>query len=159
MRPPEPLATELLTAPHVATLATHDADGAIHAVAMWFQWDGAETIHLPTSGASRKVRNVRRDPRATVLVHDSRGGLDVRGLTLAGHIEVLEGAEASAIADAVHRRYVEAHGLALAPVADFLAYDDVVLALAIEQASGWDETATEAARALRTSGAAIPPPR
>ncbi|MEZ5101009.1 MAG: pyridoxamine 5'-phosphate oxidase family protein [Thermoleophilia bacterium] len=159
MRPPEPLATELLTAPHVATLATHDADGAIHAVAMWFRWDGDETIHLPTSGASHKVRNARRDPRATVLVHDSRGGLDVRGLTLAGRVEVLEGEVAAAIADAVHRRYVEAPGLALPPVADFLAHDDVVLALTIERASGWDETRTEAARALRASGAAIPPPR
>jgi Pyridoxamine 5'-phosphate oxidase len=48
---------------------------------MWFLWDG-EALLIPTSRRTRKARNLQRDPRATVMIDDSRGGLDLRGVTL-----------------------------------------------------------------------------
>ena len=148
---PEPLATELLNAPLVANLATLNADGSIHLVPVWFLSEGL-TLLVPTSGKSRKARNLERNPRSTVMLHESRGGIDVRGLTLAGHASIVGGAEAVALNDRVHRKYVNARGLSLESVRDFLASDDVTLRFVVEQATWWDETETDAARDLRDSG-------
>jgi PPOX class probable F420-dependent enzyme len=154
---PEPLASEILTAPHVASLATLNEDGTAHLVAVWFDWDG-EALLVPTSGASRKARNLGRDPRATVMVHDSRGGLDVRGLSIVCRGEVIRGPAALAANDRAHLRYVTRQGLDLAAVAAFLGEgDDVTLRLLPERVTSWDETDTPAARALRASGEFVPP--
>ena len=66
----EDLPRELLHARLTATLATFAGDGSIHVVAMWFLWDG-DAVLIPTSHATRKVRNLERDPRATVMIDDS----------------------------------------------------------------------------------------
>jgi PPOX class probable F420-dependent enzyme len=154
---PEPLASEILAAPHVASLATLNEDGTTHLVAVWFAWDG-EAVLVPTSGASRKARNLERDPRATFMVHDSRGGLDVRGLTLVCRGEVMRGPAALEANDAVHLRYVTRRGLELPDVREFLGDgDDVTLRLTPERVTWWDETGTAAARSLRASGELVPP--
>jgi len=58
----------------VATLATLDADGAPHLVPITFVLSGDELFtavdHKPkTTRALKRLANVRRDPRVTVLVH------------------------------------------------------------------------------------------
>jgi nitroimidazol reductase NimA-like FMN-containing flavoprotein (pyridoxamine 5'-phosphate oxidase superfamily) len=58
----DPLVRELLEAPLIARLATHDPTQTIHLVAVWFRWDG-EALYIPTKGDQRKVRNVVADPR------------------------------------------------------------------------------------------------
>ena len=151
---PEPLATELLTSPLVANLATLNADWSIHLVPVWFLSERLALL-VPTSGNSRKARNLERDPRSTVMLHESRGGIDVRGLTLVGHAQIVRGAEAVALNDRIHRKYVSAQGLALERVRDFLASDDVTLRFVVEHATWWDETETDAARDLRESGEAV----
>lgn len=153
---PRPLADELLAAPLVAALATFNGDGSIHVVPVWFLRDG-DALLVPTSGANRKARNLDRDPRATMMVHDSRGGVDVRGLTLLGRAEIVRGEEALALNARVHRKYVSARGLAVRALREFLAGDDVTLRFVPERVSWWDETETEAARALRGTGEAVPP--
>ena len=50
---------------HLATLSTMARDGSIHVVAVGFTVD-AGVVRIITSGDSQKVRNVERDPRATV---------------------------------------------------------------------------------------------
>ena len=146
-----PLARELLAAPLVASLSTLSPEGTIHAVAVWFSWDG-EAVCVATSGASAKVRNLEQDSRATVMLHDSPGGMDVRGLTIAGRATIVRGEEARAINDRIHRKYVHADGLRLPSVGSFLAADDVTIRLVPERASAWDETGTDAAQELRASG-------
>ena len=51
----------------VARLATHDADGSIHLAPLYFRYEDPDIL-LGTQAVSRKVRNVERDPRVTVLV-------------------------------------------------------------------------------------------
>jgi hypothetical protein len=153
---PEPLASELLATPLIANLGTFNADGTIHLVAIWFSWDG-ETLFMPTAGSSRKARNLERDPRATVMLHDSRGGLDVRGLTMVGRAEILRGEQALALNHRVHLRYVTERGLAIASVGDFLTGDDVTLCFTPERATSWGEGQIEVARELRESGEFTPP--
>ena len=44
-------------------------------------------------------------------------------------VEVVSGPAAAPLVEQVHRRYVDDHGLGLAPVVEFLASDDVALRL------------------------------
>ena len=79
------LVRELLDARLVAVLATFDRTWAIHAVPMWYA-AGEDAIVLATSSRSRKVRNLERDPRATLVLHDSRPGFEVCGVSIAGTV-------------------------------------------------------------------------
>jgi PPOX class probable F420-dependent enzyme len=158
------LARDLLDARLIAKLATHNPDGAIHLVAMWFLWeDGA--LLMPTSGRSRKARNAARDSRGAVMIDDSRGGLDVRGITMTGRIEIVTGAEASEIICRAHRKYLGDRGLALDGVRKALASDDVALRFVAEAGSSWDLGALEISRLVLRAGAyeplspVHPPPR
>jgi PPOX class probable F420-dependent enzyme len=145
------LAGDLLGARLIAKLATYSPDGTIHLIPMWFACeDGA--VLMPTSGASRKTRNLRRDARATVMIDDSRGGLDVRGITMVGRVEILSGAEAQAANRRVHLRYVTETGLAFPDVEEALRSDDVTLRFRPERGASWDFAGHPASRVLLESG-------
>jgi PPOX class probable F420-dependent enzyme len=60
---------EFLSAPRCAVLATLGADGAPRQVVIHYTLDGD---HVRLNGRSDRgwVTNVRRDPRATLIVHD-----------------------------------------------------------------------------------------
>ena len=47
---------ELLSGRYIASLATENADGSIHMVAVWYFYDG-ESLYVATSGRSRKAQN------------------------------------------------------------------------------------------------------
>ena len=52
-------------------LATVRADGAPHVAPIWFVLDGDDVL-LMTGARTRKGRNLRRDPRASLVVDDER---------------------------------------------------------------------------------------
>jgi PPOX class probable F420-dependent enzyme len=147
----EDLARELLDACLIAKLATLNRDGSVHLVPMWFLWDG-EAVLLPTSGATRKARNLERDPRGTVTIDDSRGGFDLRGITLTGRAAILRGPDAVALNRRIHLRYLTERGRELEPVDRYLATDDVTIRFTPDRASSWDLRNTEQGRALRETG-------
>jgi len=147
----EGLARELLEARLIANFATLNRDGSVHLVPLWYLWDG-EAVLLPTSGATRKVRNLERDARATVMIDDSRGGFDLRGITLTGRVAILRGGEAVALNRRIHLRYLTERGRDLEPVDRYLATDDVTIRFAPERASSWDLRSTEQGRALIETG-------
>ena len=151
----DPLVRELLAVRLVAVLATLDADGSVHAVPMWVSGDDGEIV-LATAAGSRKTANLSRDDRATLVLHDSRPGLEVCGVTLCGRTEIVRGAEARPLIARVHRRYVGEAGLALPAVEAFLGSDDVALRFHSDRAVTWDERTSAAAHALRATGAALP---
>jgi PPOX class probable F420-dependent enzyme len=145
------LARELLAARLIAKLATYNADGTIHVVPMWFARED-DAVLMPTSGASRKARNARRDARAALMIDDSRGGLDVRGITMTGFVEVLTGPDVDAWNRRVHLKYVTAQGLAFDEIAEALASDDVTLRFRPERGTSWDLSGQPASRLLLESG-------
>src|SRR2546425_993517 len=75
-----------------AKLATFNRAGSIPLVAMWYLWDG-EALLIATSHRTRKAKNLRRDPRATVMIDDSKGGFDLRGVTLVCEAEIVPSPE------------------------------------------------------------------
>ena len=145
------LARELLDARLIANLATLDRDGAVHLVGMWFLWDG-EGLLLPTSRTTRKARNIARDSRVTVMIDDSRGGFDLRGITLIGRAELREGADAIAANRRIHLKYVTERGRQLEAVDRYLATDDVTIRVVPERVSAWNLRDTEHGRALLETG-------
>jgi PPOX class probable F420-dependent enzyme len=151
----DPLVRELLAARLIGVLAMVEEDGTVHAVPMWLTADDGEIV-LATGSASRKVRNLERDPRATLVLHDSRAGCEVCGVSFRGRVELVRGAEAKALVERVHLRYLTAAGLALPEVQMFLGGDDVVLRFRPESAVTWDERENPAARVLRSTGEVLP---
>ena len=151
----DPLVQELLAARLVAVLATREDDGSVHAVPMWLSGEDGEIV-LASAATSRKVRNLERDPRATLVLHDSRAGCEVCGASLRGVVEIVRGADAAALVCRVHLRYVTAAGLDRPEVASFLGGDDVALRFEPESAVTWDERGNAAVRALRGTGEALP---
>jgi PPOX class probable F420-dependent enzyme len=142
------LARELLQARLIAKLATFNADGSIHLVAMWFLWDG-EALLIPTGSGTRKAKNLRRDPRATVMIDDSRGGLDLCGITLVCGCDVIVAPASAELNRRVHLKYVAESGLEREAVHRYLATDDITLRLVPRTLGSWDLRPTPQARALR----------
>ena len=56
-----------LARPLIAKLCTHNRDGTIHIVPIWFRYENGEIL-FGTQEITRKVRNIKRDNRVTVLV-------------------------------------------------------------------------------------------
>jgi len=151
----DPLVRELLGKRLVAVLATLEADGSVHAVPLWFAAND-DAIVLATGSRSRKVRNLERDRRASLVLHDSRPGFEVCGASIRGRVEIVSGPAAAVLVTSVHRRYVTLEGERLAAAAAFLASDDVALRFAPEAAVTWDERGSDATHALRAVGGALP---
>ena len=56
-----------LDQPLLARLCTHNEDGTIHIAPLYYGTDG-DDILLGTQEMTRKVANIKRDPRVTVLI-------------------------------------------------------------------------------------------
>ena len=151
----DPLVQELLAARLVAVLTTLDPARAIHAVPLWFAAD-RESVLMATASRSRKVQNLERDSRASLVVHDSRPGFEVCGVSIVGRIDVIRGLDAQTLIDRVHRRYVVEDSGRDADVQKFLASDDVALRLLPDVAFTWDERQSTASEVLRAIGGALP---
>jgi nitroimidazol reductase NimA-like FMN-containing flavoprotein (pyridoxamine 5'-phosphate oxidase superfamily) len=120
----------------IASLATLDEDGGIHVVPMWYR-SAEGSLLFPTSGKTRKVRNLRQSPSATAMVQFARGGPNVCGVMIRGPVEVVSGDEARQLNRSIHLRYVTAKGLRQRAVANLLNGDDMTLRLLIQDVVSW----------------------
>jgi PPOX class probable F420-dependent enzyme len=71
---------------HLAVIATSNSDGSVHQTALWYELRG-DSIIMNTATAAKKVRNLRRDPRASVCVPDLN---PARHVTIDGRVTVDE---------------------------------------------------------------------
>jgi PPOX class probable F420-dependent enzyme len=147
---------ELVEARLIGVLATFDPTGSIHAIPMWYaSHDGV--VLFATSSRSRKVRNLETDPRATLVLHDSRSGYEVCGASIVGTVDVVRPPAAQELVDRVQGRYVATEAAADHPTAlSFLRSDDVALRFAPVSAFTWDHRESEGSRILRTNDWARP---
>jgi PPOX class probable F420-dependent enzyme len=147
----DPLARELLASRLIANLATVDADGSVHVVPLWFLWRAPHVL-LPTSHATRKIRNLERDPRATIMIDDSRGGFDLRGITLVGEASIDRGPAAVATNREIHLKYLTEDGRGLPAVDCYLATDDVTIRFMPHRHTSWNLRDTTQGEELRKHG-------
>jgi nitroimidazol reductase NimA-like FMN-containing flavoprotein (pyridoxamine 5'-phosphate oxidase superfamily) len=143
---------ELLGMRLIANLATTLDDGSIHLVPMWFKRDG-EFVLIPTSQFTRKYKNVIKRPRASVMIDVSRSGMDLRGVLIAGRVQIVRGDDARALNRSIHLRYITPEGLAQDDVAAYLVEgDDVTLKIAMDKVVTWNHAESPAGRAIARSG-------
>jgi PPOX class probable F420-dependent enzyme len=98
-----PRIREFVAAPHYASLATTDADGAPRQAVIWYLLDGDELVVNSRVGR-RWPTNLLRDPRVYLAVFDEADPL--RWVGLGGTVEPLrDQAQAQADIAAMARRY------------------------------------------------------
>jgi PPOX class probable F420-dependent enzyme len=96
---------KFLATKEVAVLATVQANGAPLAMPMWFLHAPAMLTMISVAD-TQKVRNLRRDPRVSVVAEAVSGGGDVRGVTVQGRVEFLsDGPERRALIERFHEKY------------------------------------------------------
>ncbi|GIM96617.1 PPOX class F420-dependent oxidoreductase [Paractinoplanes toevensis] len=98
---------ELVDRPEFAVLSTREPDGTAQLSVMWVGRDGDDLL-MATKGARRKVRNIRRDPRVTVLLYDR--SRPTRYAEIRGTARVTA-EDARALVDQLARRYTGADHL------------------------------------------------
>jgi PPOX class probable F420-dependent enzyme len=54
---------------HTLVVGTIRRDGSVHLTTVWYRWDGA-AFWISTNRDRTKYKNLRRDPRVSVLVDD-----------------------------------------------------------------------------------------
>lgn len=89
---------------NLATVVTLMPDGQPQALLTWIDTDG-ENLLVNTEPQRQKSRNIRRDPRVTVLVHSAENPWDwaeVRGRV----VRTTDGQQARDHIDELSRRYV-----------------------------------------------------
>ena len=143
---------KLLSMNLIANLATLGEDNTIHIVPMWFIRLGND-ICIPTSRHTRKYRNLKARPYASVMIDISREGLDLKGVLIRGPVELVEGEEARKINHQIHLKYVTEEGLNERSVASYLSKgDDVTVRINMEHIVNWNLADSKAGRALRVKG-------
>jgi PPOX class probable F420-dependent enzyme len=122
-----------------AALATVDADGFPHVVAMSFvARDGA--LYMTSYGKAQKVVNIRRNPKVAVMIDTGDQYADFRGVMIRGRCEVIEDAAQveMVIRESAAKRAVP--GVPAQPGAGALtsAPKRVVLKVTPEKVATWD---------------------
>jgi PPOX class probable F420-dependent enzyme len=78
---------ELLETERVAVVSSNGPRGFPHSMPLWFVPRGDE-VWIWTYAKSQKVRNLERDPRATVLVETGREYGELRGAMIEAEAEI-----------------------------------------------------------------------
>ena len=86
-------------------VASINADGTPHLVTMWYLREGDDLLFW-TYAKSQKVVNVRRDPRATVLVATGEKYEELKGVSINGSTTLIDDLdEVLAFGEKVYEKY------------------------------------------------------
>jgi PPOX class probable F420-dependent enzyme len=120
------------------TMCSIGADGAIHAIAMWYGFvDGCVTVE--TKAKSQKVQNLRRDPRLTLLFEDGDYYEELRGVELVGKAEIFDDPdEMWELGISVFNRYYGTYSDELKPFLENMLHKRVGVKLQVERTVSWD---------------------
>ena len=94
----------------VATMGTIGPSGLPHLVAMWYAVIDGQ-IWFETKTKSQKAVNLRRNPRASLLVQDGDTYDKLRGVVMQGEVDLVDDAPSVLeIGNVLHARYGGAYG-------------------------------------------------
>ena len=68
-------------------------DGVPHPIPMWYAVEDNGAIVMSTYTKSQKIRNLRRDPRVSLLVEDGTAYAELRGVLMYGVAELVTDVE------------------------------------------------------------------
>ena len=121
-----------LELPVVAVLATHRRDGTVLLSPVWHRWrDGGFEIWV--GGTDVKVRHLRRDPRATILVAET--DLPYRGVEVRGEAEFIDHDVVGSAIEIASRYVGDERGIAFV---GSNAGDDLIIRVAPGEIRVWD---------------------
>lgn len=139
----DPALQKLLAGRYIASLGTENPDGSIHMVAVWYLFEEG-VLYIATSSKTRKARNIAARAKASLMV-DLRNPGTERGITAAGHAQLISGEAAAKLNHRIHSRYLSAAAMAdpqIAPV--FAGFDDVTIRITPASWISWDMGALDA---------------
>jgi PPOX class probable F420-dependent enzyme len=125
-----------------AILATIGRDAQPHLSAMWFALVEGRIV-FETKAKSKKVLNLRRNPRITVLLETGNTYPELRGVSFDGTAEVIENQDANrdylrAVGRSVIDRYAGPAGDATIEQLDQAMYNRVAVILTVTRTRSWD---------------------
>lgn len=121
-----------LDLPVVAVLATHRADGTVLLSPVWHRWrDGGFEFWIGAKDV--KVRHLRRDPRATVLVAEPEP--PYRGVEVQGQAEFIDRDVVDSAVEIASRYLGDERGTSF--VSSYTG-DDLIVRVAPRQIRVWD---------------------
>ena len=85
--------TEYLSSSRTMILVSNGKDGHPHPMPMWFAVDIDNCIYMTTFRKSQKINNLRKDPRATLLIESGDEYEELKGLVVYTDVEFIEDAE------------------------------------------------------------------
>jgi PPOX class probable F420-dependent enzyme len=123
-------------------VATHNHDGTIHLVAMWYGFSTDGRPAFETFTKSQKVQNLRRDPRITVLIEAGDAYEELQGVELVGTAVVTEDPDVLLpIATNVVERYMGVTDPTEArAAAELLARNRSAIIIDVDKVVSWDHT-------------------
>lgn len=95
-----------LAQPLIARLSTHNADGTIHSLPIWYEYRENQVL-LSTQTITQKVKNIQRNPQVTVLVDTNT--MPYKGVMIYGVAE-LDYEDAVTKRVSIFQRYIGAQG-------------------------------------------------
>lgn len=127
-----------LHASRTMTMATVNADGSPHLVAMWFAIvDGA--ICFETKAKSQKAVNLRRDPRITCMVEAGETYEKLRGVSFEGTAEVIDDPDyLFRIGVSVWERCNGPYTDEVKPLVDMMLIKRVAVKVTVDRTRSWD---------------------
>lgn len=84
---------DFLHAGKTVYLASNGEDGYPHLIAMWYAIAPDGSIEMTTFRKSQKVKNLLRDPRASILLEEGATYDKLKGLFLRGRCEIIDDEE------------------------------------------------------------------
>jgi len=131
MSPEQALA--YLASRHNCAFASNGHDGYPHVVAMWYTVKNG-AIMMTSYARAQKIVNLRRDPRATVLVESGARYKELSGVMVRGRVELIDGP--AALAEALSLTGADPNN----PAAVHRAQKRVVMRFHAERWSSWDHS-------------------
>ena len=86
--------SEYLIKSRTMILVSNGKDGYPHPMPMWYAIDDKKCIYMTTFRKSQKVKNLRKDPKAALLIESGDAYQELKSLIIYTSVELIEEVEA-----------------------------------------------------------------
>jgi PPOX class probable F420-dependent enzyme len=131
---------EFLHQKHTMSLASINADGTIHVVAMWYGFLEGE-VAFETKAKSQKVANLRRNPNITCMVESGDDYNELKGVQIIGTAEIFEERDRLIeMGKSVFERHVGPYTDDMLPAVEMMLNKRVGIKVNPVRVASWDHT-------------------